>query len=86
LKKNGEKNIRGENWTERGVIKDMVITYAIAKQFKMKVSIVNVVIKVIEYVNKKESPYYKRKRGEKVEPKFCAHAMVGLHSHVSFGT
>jgi hypothetical protein len=32
----GKNNIRGENWTERGGgIKDMVITNAITKLFKM---------------------------------------------------
>jgi hypothetical protein len=30
--------------------------------------------------------YLKKNKGEKVESKFCAHAMIGPRSHVSFGT
>jgi hypothetical protein len=54
LKKNGEKNIRGWRELDRegGNKRHDNNSDAIAKQFKMKVSIVTVVI--IEYVGKKE--------------------------------
>ncbi len=49
------KNIRGKTGQRGGYKRHGNNSDAIAKQFKMKVSIVTVVIKVIEYVKKKNN-------------------------------
>ena len=54
MKKNGEKRISGGKTGQRGGDKRHGNNSdAIAKQFKMKVSMVTVIIKVIEYVKKR---------------------------------